>query len=88
MAFFSRRAIQELIDESYGFLSQQEILRKLRNLDACSDNTIPTEWELPALVAFSKLGTVSAEPETGTTRPRVDSSQLPRQNTALNTAGY
>jgi hypothetical protein len=41
----------------------------MRNLEACSDNTIPTEWELAILVALSKLGAVSAEPETGSTRP-------------------
>jgi hypothetical protein len=69
MAMFSRRTVQQLIDAGSGFLSPQELLRELRNLDACSDKTIPAEWELAVLDAFSKLGTVSAEPETGATRP-------------------
>jgi len=69
MAIFSRRTIQELIDQSAKFLPLRQTQRHTRNLEDCSDNTIPTEWELAILVAFSKLGTVFAEPETGSTRP-------------------
>lgn len=69
MAIFSRRTVQQLIDESSGFLPAKELARKLRNLEAQSDETVPTEWELAVLVGFSRLGNISPEPDGGTTRP-------------------
>ncbi|HYL14613.1 MAG TPA: hypothetical protein VEV41_16335 [Terriglobales bacterium] len=78
MAIFSRRTIQQLIDDSSAFLASSELLRKLRNLDERSDETIPTEWELAVLVAFSRLGSVSPEPDGGSTRP--DLQFVPRES--------
>jgi hypothetical protein len=51
--------MQRLIDDSARFLGSKEVLRKLRNLEACSDENLPTEWELAILVAFSRFGTIT-----------------------------
>lgn len=69
MSIFSRRTVQDLIEQGSRFLTSQEIASKLRYLEAGSDETIPTEWELAVLVAFSQLGPVVHEPVTAATRP-------------------
>ena len=69
MSIFSRRTVQDLLEKASRFLTPQEIAGKLRYLEAGLYETIPTEWELAVLVAFSHLGAVIHEPVTAATRP-------------------
>ncbi len=80
MSIFSRRTVQDLLEKASRFLTPQEIASKLHNLEAGLDETIPTEWELAVLVAFSRLGAVIHEPATTATRP--DLQFTPQQSSS------
>lgn len=65
MAIFSRRAIQQVINETCHLFTTQQIRRHVINLNTGREETIPTEWELVILRSFLHLGRVKYEPNLG-----------------------
>jgi hypothetical protein len=65
MAIFSRRALQDLIDNSSSFLEAKQVRRKVNILNQEQEATIPTEWELALLYAFTRLGQALHEEDLG-----------------------
>lgn len=69
MAIFSRRAIQRMLNENAAFLSEKQLERHVSALNRNNFQSLDVEWEVAVLNAFSKIGTVTHEPDLpGTTK--------------------
>ncbi|MDQ1637401.1 MAG: hypothetical protein QOF62_740 [Pyrinomonadaceae bacterium] len=66
MAIFSRRTLQRLINENARFLSKSQLKEHTRRLNKEDEHSLGAEWEVVLLNVFSKLGTVTHEPDLGT----------------------
>ncbi|MBA3240601.1 MAG: hypothetical protein H0T60_05170 [Acidobacteria bacterium] len=62
MAIFSRRIVQQMLNENAGFLTKKQLGQHVSRLNTEGFQSIDTEWEVAVLNAFSKLGTVEHEP--------------------------
>jgi len=66
MAMFSRRALQNAIDESLPYADRSKRRDWVRTLNSpTSVKYIPTEWELVILQSLAALGTVHHESDLG-----------------------
>lgn len=66
MAIFSRRILQQMINENAAFLTENQIDMQISRLDGNGFDSIATEWEVVLLNVFSKIGQVEHEPDLGT----------------------
>lgn len=66
MAIFSRRILQQMINENAAFLTENQIDMQISRLDGNGFDSIATEWEVVVLNVFSKIGQVEHEPDLGT----------------------
>lgn len=95
MAIFSRRTIQQMINENAAFLTEEQIDKQISKLDSNSFQSIDTEWEVVVLNVFSKVGQVEHEPDLGTSRKldllfthHVDRSQFVADITTISDEKY
>lgn len=63
MAIFSRRTLQRLINENADFLKPSQVRDHVNKLNIGSERSLDTEWEALLLNIFSKLGSVTHEPQ-------------------------
>lgn len=63
MGIFSRRAVQQMINENSEFLTEEQINNHVSRLNREGFQSLDTLWEVAILNAFSKLGNVVHEPE-------------------------
>src|SRR5882724_2153010 len=63
MAIFSRRTLQRLINENADFLKPSQLRDHVNKLNIGSEHSLDTEWEVLLLNIFSKLGSVTHEPQ-------------------------
>ena len=63
MAIFSRRTLQRLIDENAAFLKPSQSRDHVTKLNAANERSLDTEWEVILLNMFSKVGSVTHEPQ-------------------------
>lgn len=95
MAIFSRRTIQEMINENAAFLTEEQIDMQISRLDGNGFESIATEWEVVVLNVFSKIGHVEHEPDLETAArldllftSHTDQSQFLADITAVSDEGY
>lgn len=70
MALFSRRVLQQILDENARLLSPKQLADICKLLNTVRDDYLATEWEQAVVNAASKVGTVTYEPSLqGTRRP-------------------
>lgn len=67
MAIFSRRTIQNCINENNHFLKRRQTENHVKRLNRSEWESFGAEWEVVLLNAFSKLGKVIHEPKFGRT---------------------
>lgn len=72
MAIFSRRAIQRMLNENAAFLSEKQLEKHVSTLNRNDFYSLDTEWEVAVLNAFSKIGTVTHEPDLPGTKKKPD----------------
>lgn len=65
MAIFSRRTIQNMINDNSKFLSKEQVSRHIQALNKANDESLSSEWEVVLLYALGKLGKVVYEPNLG-----------------------
>lgn len=68
MVIFSRRTIQQMINENAAYLTEEQIDDHILRLDSNNFEAIATEWEVVVLNVFGKIGHVEHEPDLGTGR--------------------
>ena len=68
MAIFSRRVLQQLIDDNARFLRRRHVKKHVDMLNKGGESSLPFEWEVVVLNAFSRFGTVRHEPSLGGAR--------------------
>jgi hypothetical protein len=95
VAIFSRRTIQQMINENAAFLTEEQIDIQISRLDGNGFDSIATEWEVVVLNVFSKIGHVEHEPDLGTSAEldilfthHADQSQFVADITAISDEGY
>jgi hypothetical protein len=64
-AMLARRSMQQLLDESGGYLTPEQRQRLVLRLDRSSREAIDAEWELIVLTALASAGDVEHEPDLG-----------------------
>jgi hypothetical protein len=65
MAIFSRRTIQQMLNENSDFLTETQIIQHVTKLNQDDFQAFDTEWEVAILNVFSKIGKVVHEPDLG-----------------------
>lgn len=65
MAIFSRRTVQQMLNENAEFLTKDQLDEHVKRLNRKDFDALETEWEVAVLNAFSKLGNVQHEPDLG-----------------------
>lgn len=95
MAIFSRRTIQQMINENAAFLTKEQIDMQISRLDGNGFESIATEWEVVLLNVFSKIGHIEHEPDLGTGAALdllfthyTDQSQFVADITTISDEGY
>ena len=68
MALFSRREVQQAIDQCATLTSSDAIARKLAELNASNENSLPAEWEIMVTAAASRYCPLQYEPALGGSR--------------------
>lgn len=68
MALFSRREVQQAIDQCATLMSAEAIARKVAELNASNENSLPTEWEVMVTAAASRYCPLQYEPAQGGNR--------------------
>ena len=61
MAIFSRRIVQQMLNENASFLSMESLDQQVARLNTKGFQLIDTEWEVAVLNAFSKAGVIEHE---------------------------
>lgn len=61
MAIFSKRILQEMLNQNAHFLSKKQLREHVNKLNKGGIDYLPTEWEVVILNAFSKIGYVRHE---------------------------
>src|ERR1700674_313470 len=56
MALFSRRSLQQMLNDNAQFLKAEDIEEHVRRLNNVRDDYLSMEWEVSLLNAFSKVG--------------------------------
>lgn len=65
MPIFSRRILQNMINENAKLLNKEQLSRHIRSLNKANEESISFEWEVVLLYALSKLGNVVYEQNLG-----------------------
>jgi hypothetical protein len=65
MAIFSKRLLQEMLNQNAHFLSKDQLEEHVNRLNKGGKNSLSIEWEIVILNAFSKLGQVRYEQSFG-----------------------
>jgi hypothetical protein len=65
MAIFSRRLVQQMLNENAAFMTTEALGQQVSRLNAKGFQIIDTEWEVATLNAFSKVGIVEHETTLG-----------------------
>lgn len=69
MAIYSRRILQQLINENTGFLSKKQLKKHVFELNRMHETlSLAFEWEVVLLNAFSKVGKIAHEKNFGGSR--------------------
>jgi hypothetical protein len=68
MALFSRRSLQQMLNDNARFLRPEDVEEHVRRLNNVRDDYLSTEWEVSLLNALSKVGRVQHEPDLGGSR--------------------
>lgn len=76
MGIFGRRTVQAMLDENADFLTVEQLDEHVHRLNANSLQSLDTEWEVAVVNAFSKLGRIEHEPDSGSRPDMVFSSDL------------
>lgn len=95
MAIFSRRTLQQMINENAEFLTENQIDMQISRLDGNGFDSIATEWEVVVLNVLSKIGQVEHEPDLGTNAKldllfthHADQSQIVADITTISDENY
>lgn len=65
MALFARRSVQEAIDRCAGVMPANDIARKVAELNASNESSLPAEWETMLTAAASRHCPLVYEPDLG-----------------------
>lgn len=65
MAIFSRRVIQEIINQNAHFLTKEQIQEFVNRLNSPTESSLPIEWEVVILNVLHKIGQVRYEQSFG-----------------------
>lgn len=68
MALFARRQVQEAIDHCGTFMPMEALARKIAELNASNENSLPAEWEVMLTAATARHCPVQYEPDLGGAR--------------------